>query len=136
MSVSRRVSDLLGERVDSFDKLSILMLLRAERNRAWNPETVAERLNIPPRTVAEALDALCAGGLLDVRIGSTLLFRYNPVDAELAAGVEELVSLYQRDPSVVVSTITARAIDRARHSSARAFADAFLIRPDHTSKKR
>jgi hypothetical protein len=134
--VSDGVRLLLDQRVDSIEKLSILVLLHGEPDRAWSPETVSERLNLPGRAVSDALDALCAASLLDVRVGSTLLFRYKPIDRELASTAEELIALYLREPVPVLKVLTANALDRARSSLGRAFADAFLLRKNQNEKKR
>jgi DNA-binding IclR family transcriptional regulator len=92
--LSNGVRRLLLERVDSIEKLDILLLLRAHAGEACTPAAIGERLQISPETVNEGLDQLRSSRLV-AQARDRVSFRYAPQDPDLEAAVDELAHFYQ-----------------------------------------
>jgi hypothetical protein len=107
--------------IDSVTQLEALLLVRANPDEAWDVAGIAKRLYVSEHDVIEALNRLCANGLLDC---SEHIYRYTKVSAENQANVERLALLYSRYLIPITNII---------HSNSRpirAFADAFKFRKD------
>jgi hypothetical protein len=127
-TLSEGVQALLRDRVESFEAIEVLLLLRRCREQAWTPDAVARELSIEPAIAAEALDHLRRGNLLAARAdGATMLFNYHPGDASLEAAVQGLARAYDENRLEVIKLMSANAIERVRTSAMKAFADAFLL---------
>lgn len=126
--LSESVRALLRDRVETFEQLKILLLLRQGADRAWTPESVAKKLNLPLASVGEALDHLCRRNLLDVRVGEqSLVFRYAPGTTDLDRAVTDLAEAQMKNEIEVMKVMSANAVERVRLSALRLFSDAFLI---------
>jgi hypothetical protein len=79
----------LRDVVRSLLQLDVLFLLFRDDRRWWNAEQLVEELKAPQLAVSTALEELAASNLLDVRIGSTLTYRFAPVEAASRAAVGE-----------------------------------------------
>lgn len=122
------VNELLRARIESFEQLEVLLLLHRRADEGWTAASVSGELHIGVPVASDALDHLCRGNLLDVRVGKdALVFRFAPGTPELASAVELLVTRHQERRLDVVRMLSAHAMERVRTSAIRLFADAFLI---------
>jgi hypothetical protein len=124
MEVHDQVWRLLLDKVDSFEKLEVLMLLSA-KPREWTVRAATEELRLPEPLVETAMLDLCAVSLLE-KEGQA--FRYQPATPELAREAEALTRMYVEDRIRVLNVLSSAAFDRIRSSAATAFANAFKLR--------
>lgn len=119
--------DVLRERIESFEELEILLLLRAERSRAWSAEEAAQWLEVTAGVATQLLEKLRARDLVEVREseGARSYF-YGAGMPELDAAVAEIARGYEANRHEIMRLMSANAIERVRTSAMRAFADAFL----------
>lgn len=130
------VGAFLRERVESFEQLEILLLLHRDQNESWTAANVAAELRLSQGLAGDALDHLCRGNLLDVRVGKdSLVFRYAAGTPELVAAVDRLARAYRERRIDVLRLLSTQAVDRVRTSAIRLFADAFLIGGSKTKKE-
>jgi len=109
------VRSLLQARVESFEHLEILLLLSQHHGSFWTAESVSKRLDIAESLAAEALDHLCRGNLLDVRLGEeVLVFRYAAGTASLDSAVKNLARVYADQRAHVMRIMNDNAIARVR----------------------
>jgi hypothetical protein len=107
--------------------LYVLLLLPRERGRWCGVESMATRLRVSAEAVGRALEDLGRKNLVDVRVANDLLYRCEPVNAELLPIIEEIRAAHFDDPWLVEQTFGKGRLS----SAARAFADAFRVRgPD------
>ena len=111
----------IGSSFRSVWALELLLILKRER-RVWSHEELVSTMRASELVVNKAVDALVAAGLATVE-GQGVT--YMPINAEVAACVDQLESLYAVRPDAV-----RRAIVSAASSGASAFADAFKLRKD------
>ncbi len=119
--MSRTARTLLAQVADSFEKVEILVHLHGV---GFAPRTAAEitkglAISVPAEEIEECLRAMRPTGVLDP-------------NGPWKDAITELVEMYRRDRIEVLNLITRFALDRIRREtaqSARAFADAFVLRP-------
>jgi hypothetical protein len=75
------VRRFIDDKIDGPEQLEIVLLLRREASKFWDAARVAETLTLNERRVAEHLEHLAGRGLLDVRIGSDVVYRFSPADS-------------------------------------------------------
>ena len=122
------VLELLDYRIETFEQMEILLLLRKWSERSWTAQAVGEHLRTPGQAT-EALDALRLAGLVQAGTnGSQLHYVYSPVSSHLDRAVSELARQYREQPIAIIRILSANSIRRMRTGAARAFADAFVIR--------
>jgi len=122
------VQAFLRDRMESYEQLEILLLLRTRRSDVWTPGAVSSELHLPELVAERALLALRQHGLLSVEVlPDSHRFRYRPESAELEALVEKLAEAYADHRIEVVRLMTASSIERLRARAARTFANAFLL---------
>jgi hypothetical protein len=110
--------------VPSVPFLEALLLLRADPQQAWQPDTLARRLYIRERTAHELLDNLCTAGMA---MGTEPAgYSYHPESAELRDRIDRLAELYAAH-LVDVTNLIHSSLDR----KAQQFADAFKWRKDN-----
>lgn len=110
--------------VPSVPFLEALLLLRADPQQAWQPDTLARRLYIRERIAHELLDDLCAAGMA-VR-AEPAGYSYRPDSAQLRDRIDRLAELYAAR-LVDVTNLIHSSLDR----KAQQFADAFKWRKDN-----
>ncbi|HVL70013.1 MAG TPA: hypothetical protein VM364_22330 [Vicinamibacterales bacterium] len=101
-------------------QLDIILLLHREENRWWSAEQIAQEIRVGPTTTALALEELASRNLLDVRIGSTLAYRFSPVEEGVRGVLAEIAADHYTAREIV-------AAGAAGHA-ARRFAEAFRLR--------
>ncbi len=111
------------ECIDDVEQLEILLLLRRSSDRYFSAETIAKEQLIDPSSVAAGLERLAARNLLDVRIESSILYRFAPVDAERVSAINELSEVYSTHRLAVM-----RLLENNPRGAASTFADAFLFK--------
>lgn len=103
--------------VPSVWALETLLLLRGDRDRAWNVDRLVAELRANATLVGDCLAGLQRGGLV---MGEDGTFRYAPASPTLAALCDELERTYRERPVAVVNTIA-----RRRPDPLTGFADSF-----------
>jgi hypothetical protein len=83
----------------------VLLLLHGSPSRWWSPPAVAETLRIGAGAAAHALEALGTWNLVDVRLASTLTYRYAPLDAPMARVIDEIAAAHDVARDVVVALV-------------------------------
>ncbi len=87
--------------VESLLDLEILLLLYREP-RVWRgADTVARHLGVALQSAEQALENLGARNLLDVRIGSTLVYRFAPVDKAVVPLLNEVARAHSSQPGML-----------------------------------
>lgn len=110
--------------VPSVPFLEALLLLRADPQQSWQPDTLARRLYIRERTAEALLHDLCTAGMaVHAQTGG---YTYHPDSAELRALIDRLAELYAAQ-LVDVTNLIHSSLDR----KAQQFADAFKWRKDN-----
>ena len=110
--------------VPSVPFLEALLLLRADPDRAWQPDTLARRLYIRERIAQVLLDDLCTAGIAACPQFEGR-YLYQPASAELRDRIDRLADLYAKH-LVDVTNLIHSTLDR----KAQQFADAFKWRKD------
>lgn len=100
--------------------LELLLLLRADPQRAIGTDEIVRRLRASRLVVQQSLDDLGAAGLVLIEPDERVRFRRAEQDEALLVALEQL---YRRSPDAV-----RRAIARGNPRSLSAFADAFRLR--------
>jgi hypothetical protein len=110
--------------VPSVPYLEAVLLLRADRQRAWDAAQLARRLYVPERRGAELIALLRNNGIAASVTQGEGPIRYAPA-AELAGVLDAVAGAYAAD-LVTVSSLIHSGKDRR----AQQFADAFRFRKD------
>jgi DNA-binding IclR family transcriptional regulator len=118
------VCDFLRERVDTHEKLGLLLLLHSERPAALDLSELERRRQLPPRLLRSTLAELKASGLVEQR-GSA--YAYAPRAGELDDLVASTAKLLAEQPVEIILALSSNALERVRSRAAVTFAEAFLI---------
>jgi len=100
-TLSRAAEQLVRSRIPSLLHLEILLLLRHDLRQWLNAPALAAVLRIPAEAAERALGDLAGANLVDVRIGSSLAFRFAPIDAGLLPVIDEIDALHHANRQVV-----------------------------------
>jgi DNA-binding IclR family transcriptional regulator len=119
------VRRFIEQHIDNASQLELLLLLEHHRERWWSASEVAEALRLGDRDAARELESLGRGGLLDVRLGSEVRYRFGPAVPALGAGVRDLSECYGERRNETLAFVAARG-----RRSLRAFSDAFRFTKD------
>lgn len=118
--LSPLVRTLIRRHVHSVGELELLVMLHAERDRAWRVEEICEALGCPSTWAVAQLEAMARAGLLERTDGN---WRFSPVTAELeqaSAALQEAYRLQSRDVVRFVFSTPGRELQE--------FSDAFRVR--------
>ena len=116
------VDRFIADHVDNLEQLEILLLLRGQRSREFEPREVTAELRLGPESAPERLADMTARGLLAAS-GDPPRYRYQPDGAETERVIGELARCYaERRVSVITRIFSPRS------DSVRSFADAFKLR--------
>lgn len=122
------VRQLLREHLTSFEHLEILLLLHGQPLADWTPQSVCERIRMPPELAERVLVSLQSSELVRRATRNPGVFRFGPrLPASLDA-VEALAALYRDQRAAVMSAMSVNAIERIRSGTMRAFADSFMLK--------
>ncbi|MGH7337616.1 MAG: hypothetical protein ACREI7_08565, partial [Myxococcota bacterium] len=122
-ALSDRVRRLLRGPLDSFEKLEIVLALRARGSDPVLPDALESLVGTPMHVLGAALDELVAEGIVERRADGAA--GISPASDPVA--LEELADAWSNARAAVLGAMTARAVERIRASAARAFADAFKL---------
>ncbi len=120
------VTELLTNRIDSFEKLELVIALHDAPRTSLSIEALAAALKLSRATVRQAAKELHESALVDLTSNGDVQL-LPPTKRELEA-VAELARLYREDRITVVTALGEIAVDRIRNMASRVFADAFVIR--------
>lgn len=123
LALSDAARRFLLDDVSSVERLTVLLFLHRWAARWWDAQTLAAEVEMRAETVEPHLEHLSARNLLDVRIATSVLYRYRPGREELAGLVEEVARAHFLHHDVV-----AAVLDRPASDEARLFAAAFHLR--------
>jgi hypothetical protein len=124
-AVSTEVRELLATRVDSFEKLDMVIALHAAPNATLSVDALVRTMGCTRELVRQTLGELRRTLLVDLTSrGEAQLLLPSEADRRV---VRDLVELHQSDRSIVVRLLGELAMNRIRGMAARAFSDAFLI---------
>jgi hypothetical protein len=122
------VQAFLRNRLESYEQLEILLLLRARRAESWAQDTVAAELHMPEPVADHDLRALCRQGLLSAAVAPDALgFRYRAETPEVATLVDKVAAAYADHRIEIMRLMTTNAIERMRAGALRTFANAFVV---------
>lgn len=120
------VAELLADRVDSFEKLELLVALHAAPRTTLSIDALCRALKLTRDVVREAAVQLRAVSLVEVTsVGDVQLL---PPTSRDRAAVTELVNFYADDRITVVKAMAEISVNRIRGMASRTFAEAFVIR--------
>jgi len=120
------VRSFVERRLDSIEQLEIFILLQAQPTRFFDAAAVAQRLQLSKSRVADDLETICRRGLLDVRIASSVLYRFSPATPALALEADRVTDAYRQRRGDLVELLTSRR----RRRSLKDFSDAFRLKGD------
>lgn len=133
--LSQEARGLLRDRIESFEQLEVLVAIVRDPGHSWTADGIAKQVGLSPTRAADALDHLCRGSLLDVRIGDeTLLFRYAPGNAALDAAARELAATFDDQRSALVRLVAEDASRRGQTVALHTFAEAFVLGPKRKTR--
>jgi hypothetical protein len=119
------VKDLLATRIDSFEKLELIVRLHTSPTGRISVAELAKVLGMPTDAIQEAARELTAVGLVESTGDHIQLLPLSGADSVVLA---ELVQLYREDWIVLVKALSEIATDRIRNMAARRFSEAFVFR--------
>lgn len=119
--LSENLERFIRERLPSTEQIEIVLLLRADPERAWSAPEVSQQLGTPPESTAMRLFLLASNGIVAFDgSGGVPRYRYTGGDEAL---MTELAQVYESRPGVVYDIVGAPARDPLR-----SFADAFKLK--------
>src|SRR5665213_1412496 len=128
--VPEDVRTFLSERIESYEQLEILLLLRRQ-NTGWTVQRLSSHLKISPSLTEAAVADLLSRGLVDSPLGpSQVRYTGGSRGPELEVTIARLADVYAARPIEIIRLMTANAIERVRTAALRTFVDAFVLRRD------
>ena len=118
MPLSSPAREFVRSHLGSLIQLDAALLLQSDAEVWWNAERLAAALRVPVDAGREALEALAARNLLDVRIATDLTYRFAPWHTRAAELMGEIAAHHYE----------AREIAARGGTAAQRFADAFRLR--------
>ena len=120
------VAELLADRVDSFEKLELIVALHAAPRATMSLDELCRTLKLARDVVREAALQLRAASLVELTSVDDVQL-LPPTKSERAA-VTDLVQVYADDRLALVKAMSELSVNRIRSMAARTFAEAFVIR--------
>ncbi len=121
--IAATVRRFLYRSIANVEQLEVALLVQRFPNRFWDAAAVGEDLGLPERRAAAALEALAGQSLLDVRVGETLKYRFNPVTPEQRTAMRLLAELWREHRESLVRAVA------TKRRALRDFSDAFRLGP-------
>lgn len=113
------VRDFILQYIDSVAQIEAFLLIRSDSEAQWRIPQIAARLYISERDAKEAVDGLCAAGLLGC---NNDVYRFEGVSPDNIALIDRLLAAYTRHLIPVTNII------HAKPGRIRSFANAFRFR--------
>lgn len=114
---------LLDEKLDTYEKLELVLSLRAAGGEMTLAD-IASELQVGRDVLRRVADEVAASGVIDGTAGDVLRYRSGEWDPLL----DEAAHIFENNPSKLVRALTRIGMARIRGMAARTFADAFQIR--------
>lgn len=118
--ISEKARNFIYQHIDSVELLEILLLLYADADKSWSPESLALELRSNSNSTLNRLTVLKRLGLV-AEVGSSNQFCYQTTDVNQDKLVEELSAVYRVHRHRVLEMIFSPS------KKARDFADAFVV---------
>jgi len=119
------VHELLENRIDSFEKLELVLALAQAPRATLSIEELSRALTLSREDIRQVANELRGASLVHVTTNSELQL-LPPTQREHTA-IEQLVAAYREDRFAVVQAMAEISLARIRGLASRAFADAFII---------
>jgi len=120
---SQRLQLLLERKLDTFEKLEIVLVLRAAGTSLTMSE-LAVQLQVGRDVLRRVAEEVAASGVIELIDGDAVRLEPATWEAELA----EAEHIYETQPTTLINVLSRIAMQRIRSLAARTFADAFRIR--------
>jgi predicted transcriptional regulator len=117
----------VAEHVESVEKLVVLLLLYHSRDAWWSTQSVYNKIQSNPQSIARRLSELKAQGFLAEN--KDHCFQYHPRTPELADSVARLSAQYEQRRVKVIEALFSQSTEQMRR-----FADAFRIRKESNDR--
>lgn len=123
------IRTFLSEHVESFELLVLLLALQTDPATPVTSESAGRRTGVAPEDATQLLLALVRHGFcVTVQADTGPAYRYAPRTEILAKDAAALADAYRTSPGTIARLMSEVAIERMQSITARAFADAFVIR--------
>jgi hypothetical protein len=122
---SPAVEKFIAQHIESLAQLESLLLMRAERDRAWTCDDLTKRLYLRAEDCASILLNLESRGFVRRNAADAAQFQYHSQDPAVDALVDQLAATYQERRVAVITQIYSKPIDKVQ-----TFADAFRFRKE------
>lgn len=119
------VRELLASRIDSFEKLELVLALHAAPRSSMSVPDLAGTLKLEPTTVRQAALELRERALVEVSADEVQLLPPTTRDAD---AITALAHHYAQDRLAIVKALGEIGVDRIRTMASRAFVDALAAR--------
>jgi hypothetical protein len=126
-ALSTTLRAFLHTYIDSIGQVESLLLLRGSQRWRTAAEIAAE-LGIAPAIARRDVETLTARGLLEVRVGEEIAYKYGPKSDDLAKYCDELAQHYITSRQAVLGFVATES-----RLSMKRFADAFRLRGEDKS---
>ncbi len=120
------IQHLLQTVVDSVEQCEMIVSLCNGRHRWWTAKELEAESYLGGSPTARDLEVLATRGLLEVRLGNDVHYRFAPASPELERSVTALAEMYRTHRVDVLSYIIRRRGRAIQH-----FAEAFDFRGGH-----
>ena len=120
--LSPAVRRFLGRHIDRVEELKVLVFLAREPSRFWSAAAVARSVHLPKQSTVLCLEDLARRGLLDLRLGTDVVYRFDPATPELHRGITPVFEAYRGHRTEVLAFPTS-----LRRSSLKDSSDAFRL---------
>jgi DNA-binding MarR family transcriptional regulator len=108
--------------IASIGQVDLLLLMRAS-GRTLTAREIASELRVSIATARRDVETLAARGLLEVRVGEEITYRYRPKSEDLARYCDLLAGAYSSSRELVLRFVAAES-----RLSIKSFSDAFKLR--------
>lgn len=105
--------------IDSIQQIELLLLMRGSE-RMRTARDIAAELNIPVPAARHDVESLAVRGLLEVKVGEEIAYRYKPKTEDLAKYSDQLARYYITSRHAVLGFVAAES-----RRSIKRFSDAF-----------
>jgi hypothetical protein len=116
------VRRFLAGTIHSIEQLEVLLLVQRTPDRYFDAGSIADHLGLRHRDVARSLEALAGQNLLDVRLGETIKYRYEPATTSQRDVVGQITELWRDQRQLIVAEVA------TKRAGLREFSDAFRLR--------
>jgi predicted transcriptional regulator len=117
--VPAQLREFLDTRVDSFEKLAVVLALRRAPDASMTVDELQTALGYSRDLLSEIIAELSGRKLVSSSLPEVIML--GPLDAADASNLGELVKLYEQDPALVAGTLADLALTRIRTMAGHSF---------------